>query len=236
MPSLYDIDSIMRRILSFFKWLLIIFFGSSILAVIAFKYLPVPCSPLMFIRMGQQVKQGKRIKMVHHWVPLDSMSAELPLAVWASEDQNFLKHNGFDLEQIKAAWAEAQDGGRQRGASTISQQTAKNVFLWPGHSWVRKGFETYFTVLIEVMWDKRRIMEVYLNTIEMGDGIYGAEAVAHEHFNTTAGRLSRQQCALIAASLPNPLRMNSSQPTKYMLKRQTWILRQMRNLGRFPQE
>ena len=174
--------------------------------------------------------------MVHHWVPLDSISPYLPQAVWACEDQNFMKHNGFDYEQIKAAYEEAQKGGRERGASTITQQTAKNVFLWPDHSWVRKGFETYFTVLIEVLWSKQRIMEVYLNTIEMGDGIYGAEAVAHEHFGCSAAELSKQQCALIAVSLPNPLKMNSGSPSRYMLRRQTWALRQMRNIGAFPME
>ena len=182
----------------------------------------------MFIRMVEQVKDGKQLKMVHEWVSIDNMSPHLPVAVIACEDQNFMKHNGFDFEQIKAAYEEAKKGGRERGASTISQQTAKNVFLWPAHSWVRKGLETYFTVLIEVFWPKRRIIEVYLNTVEMGDGIYGAEAVAHEHFGVSAANLSRQQCALIAVSLPNPRKMNSGAPSRYMLRRQSWALRQMK--------
>lgn len=226
----------LKKIGKFLRWTFILFFGSTILAVVAFRWLPVPCSPLMFIRLVQQVKEGRQLKMVHRWVPLDSISPSLPQAVWACEDQNFLKHNGFDFEQIKAAYEEAQKGGRERGASTISQQTAKNVFLWPAHSWVRKGLETYFTVLIEVFWSKQRIMEVYLNTIEMGDGIYGAEAVAHEHFGCPAAQLSKQQCALIAVSLPNPRKMNSGNPSRYMLRRQTWALRQMRNIGEFPME
>ena len=226
----------LKKITSFFRWVLILFFASSIGAVIAFKYLPVPCSPLMFIRLFQQVKRGEEMKLKHSWVPLDSISPYLPLAVWASEDQRFFNHSGFDLEEIKKAQKEAQNGKRQRGASTISQQTAKNVFLWPTSSWVRKGFEAYFTVLIEVFWDKHRIMEVYLNTIEMGDGIYGAEAVAREHFGCAAKDLNKSQCALIAATLPNPLKFDSSHPSQYMYRRQTWILRQMRNLQKFPEK
>lgn len=215
-------------------WCAVIFFGTSILSVLVFRWAPVPVSPLMLIRVGQQMADGREVKLVHHWEPLDSISPDLPLAVMSSEDQNFLRHHGFDFEQIRAAWAEAQAGGRHRGASTISQQTAKNVFLWPHSDWVRKGLETYFTVLIETFWDKHRIMEVYLNTIEMGDGIYGAEAVAHEHFGCTALQLGRRQCALIAASLPNPLKMDSAHPSRHLYRRQTFVMRQMRNLVRFP--
>jgi monofunctional biosynthetic peptidoglycan transglycosylase len=208
-------------------WILLLFLGSSILSVIAFKYLPVPCTPLMFIRAFEQIGRGEEIRMKHQWVDMEDISNNLPLAVWASEDQRFLIHSGFDIQEIKTVIKENE----HRGASTISQQTAKNIFLWPESSWLRKGFEVYFTMLIEVFWDKERIMEVYLNSIEMGDGIYGAEAVAHEHFNCTAANLTKQQSALIAASLPNPLKFNSSKPSRYMYKRQTWILRQMRNLG-----
>ncbi|MBQ7157335.1 MAG: monofunctional biosynthetic peptidoglycan transglycosylase [Bacteroidaceae bacterium] len=217
-----------------FMWLMIAFFGSSILFVILYKYVQVPASPLMFIRCGQQVMNGEQLRMKHEWVPLDSISADLPLAVWASEDQNFMKHNGFDFEAIKQALLERDR--RIRGGSTISQQVAKNVFLWPSSTWVRKGFEAYFTVLIELVWGKERIMEVYLNTIEMGDGIYGAEAVAVEHFGVHAKDLTRNQCALIAATLPNPIRFDSSHPSSYMYRRQSWILRQMRWLGTFPRE
>ena len=145
----------------------------------------------------------------------------------ASEDQRFLEHSGFDFDAIKQAARENSKGKRRRGASTISQQTAKNVFLWPTSSWVRKGFETYFTLLIELLWSKERIMEVYLNTIEMGDGIYGAQAVAEHHFGTTAQKLTKGQCALIAASLPNPLRFDSGNPSSYLRKRQRQIMRQM---------
>ncbi len=216
------------------RWTFILFFGSSVFFVLLYRWVPVPCSPLMFIRLGQQVIHGESPKLKHQWVDADSISKELPLAVWASEDQNFFNHNGFDFAQIKIALKESSEGKRERGASTISQQTAKNVFLWPSHSWMRKGLEVYFTILIETFWSKERIMEVYLNTIEMGDGIYGAEAVALEHFGVPARRLTRNQCALIAVSLPNPRRMNSANPTSYMRRRQSWVLQQMRWLGPYP--
>ena len=166
----------------------------------------------------------------HHWVPMEQISPSLPIAVMASEDARFSEHHGFDYKAIEhAAMRNMKHPEKQKlGASTISQQTAKNVFLWPGRSWVRKGFEVYFTLLIELMWSKERIMEVYLNSIEMGDGIYGADAVAEWHFNTTAANLTKAQCALIAASLPNPRRFNSARPSGYMLKRQSRILREMR--------
>lgn len=213
---------------------MLLFFGSSILAVVIYKWCPVYVTPLMLIRCAQQVYHGDTLRLKHHWVPLDSMSIYLPVAVMASEDQRFLTHNGFDLIEIDKALQERRSGKRYRGGSTISQQTAKNVFLWPSHSWVRKGLEVYFTVLIETLWSKQRIMEVYLNTIEMGNGIYGAEAVALEHFGCQAKDLTRRQCAMIAVSLPNPIRMDSSAPSSYMYRRQSWVLRQMRWLGEFP--
>ena len=184
----------------------------------------------MFIRWAQQVKAGEETKWYHHWVPLEEISPSLSLAVMASEDANFLTHHGFDFKAIEHAAMRNMKHPEKRkmGASTISQQTAKNVFLWPGRSWVRKGFEVYFTTLIEVMWSKERIMEVYLNSIEMGDGIYGADAVAQQHFNTTAKELTPAQCALIAATLPNPRRYNSANPSKYMKKRQKRILHEMK--------
>ena len=199
-----------------------------------FKYIPVPCSPLMIIRCYQQVRAGETIKMKHEWVALEDMSPYLPLAVWASEDQNFLNHHGFDFSSIKKALEEKKSKGRVRGASTISQQTAKNVFLWPNSTWLRKTLEAYFTVLLEFFWDKHRIMEVYLNTIEMGNGIYGAEAVAQEHFGVSAKDLTRNQCALIAVSLPNPRKFDSAHPSNYMYRRQSWCLKQMRWLNHFP--
>ena len=192
----------------------------------------------MVIRCCQQVSEGKDLRMVHHWVPLDKISPSLPVAVIASEDANFLRHHGFDYKAIEHAAVRNRKHPEKRklGASTISQQTAKNVFLWPGRSWVRKGFEVYFTTLIELLWSKQRIMEVYLNSIEMGDGIYGADAVAMEHFHTDALNLTRSQCALIAVTLPNPRRFSSKNPSAYMLKRQARIEREMKFVPPFPRE
>jgi len=160
----------------------------------------------------------------------------MPVAVMASEDQRFLDHHGFDFKEIQIAMDESRSGKRNRGASTISQQTAKNVFLWPKHSWFRKGLEAYFTCLIELVWGKERIMEVYLNSIEMGDGIYGAEAVSQLHFSRPASQLTRANCALIAATLPNPIKYSSSNPSSYMLRRQTVIMKQMKHIDVFPKK
>ena len=191
----------------------------------------------MVIRSFQQAASGESIIWHHHWVSLDNISPHLPVAVMASEDQRFLLHHGFDFDAIqKAAKRNRRGGKRKLGASTISQQTAKNVFLWPGRSWTRKGFEVYFTALIELMWSKQRIMEVYLNSIEMGNGIYGADAVAEYHFSKTAQDLSRAECALVAATLPNPRKMDSAHPTPYLRKRRSAIEHEMRFIPTFPKE
>ena len=220
------------------KWIVVAFFASTILSVVALRFLPVYFTPLMFIRCYEQVSEGKDLKLSHHWVPLEKISPSLPLAVMASEDANYLSHHGFDYEAIEHAAKRNREHPEKRklGASTISQQTAKNVFLWPGRSWIRKGFEVYFTTLIELMWSKQRIMEVYLNSIEMGDGIYGADAVAEEHFRTDALHLTKAQCALIAATLPNPRKYSSLHPSAYMLKRQARILREMNYVQKMPKE
>ena len=217
---------------------MVAFFASTILAVIVLRFVPVFFTPLMFIRLAQQQHEGKEMKLNHTWVSLERISPSLPVAVIASEDGKFLQHHGFDFEAIEYAAKRNREQPQKRklGASTITQQTAKNVFLWPGRSWVRKGFEAYFTVLIELFWSKQRIMEVYLNSIEMGDGIYGAEAVAREHFGCTAKDLTRSQCALIAATLPNPRKFSSKSPSSYMLKRQSRILREMKYVPVFPKE
>ena len=207
--------------------MVVAFLGSTILAVVTLRFIPVYFTPLMFIRVGQQITSGESIKLKHHWVSIDEMAEDMPLAVMSSEDQRFLMHHGFDFDAIQQAAKENREGKRKRGASTISQQTAKNVFLWPGRTWLRKGLETYFTFLIEALWSKQRIMEVYLNSIEMGNGIYGAEAVAQEHFGCKASQLTRKQCALIAATLPNPRKFNSAAPSPYMKKRQRRIVKEM---------
>ncbi len=220
------------------KWIVVAFFASTILSVVALRFLPVYFTPLMFIRCSQQIGEGRDLKLSHHWVPLEKISPYLPMAVMGSEDANFLKHHGFDYKAIEHAAKRNREHPEKRklGASTISQQTAKNVFLWPGRSWVRKGFEVYFTFMIELFWSKERIMEVYLNSIEMGDGIYGADAVAEEHFHTDALHLTKAQCALIAATLPNPRKFSSKNPSAYMLKRQARILREMNYVPKFPRE
>ncbi|MBP5561100.1 MAG: monofunctional biosynthetic peptidoglycan transglycosylase [Muribaculaceae bacterium] len=208
-------------------WVLIVFFVSSFLAVLAYKWLPVKYTPLMFIRAHEQWTSSADVVMEHDWIDIDSIPHDMAQAVIAGEDAHFMEHNGFDFKEIYRARLEALEGGRERGASTISQQTAKNVFLWPGHSWFRKGLEAYFTVLIEWMWGKERIMEVYLNSIEMGDGVYGIRAVAARNWDKTPIEMTRKECALVAASLPNPRTMDSSHPNARLTKRQQRILHEM---------
>ena len=210
---------------------MIVFVGSSVLAVAVYRFAPVEVTPLMLIRAVHPVGSDSQKEMqrhwMHDWVPLDRMSKWMPSAVVASEDNRFYTHHGFDTAEIKKVMEESKNGGRQRGASTISQQTAKNVFLWPGHSWIRKGLEAYFTVLIELMWPKERIIEVYLNSIEMGAGIYGAQAAAEYYFGRTAENLSKRQCALIAVCLPNPIKRSPAHPTSYLNRRASKIMRYM---------
>ena len=228
----------MRVIKQFVYWVLALFLSTTILAVVVLRFVPVWLTPLMVIRCAEQTSQGRELKLSHHWVPLEKISPSLPVAVMASEDANFMRHHGFDYKAIEHAAIRNMKHPEKRrlGASTISQQTAKNVFLWPGRSWLRKGLEVYFTALIELLWPKQRIMEVYLNSIEMGDGIYGADAVAIEHFHTDALNLSRSQCALIAATLPNPLRYSSKNPSAYMRKRQARIEHEMKFVSPLPPE
>ncbi|MCI6161280.1 MAG: monofunctional biosynthetic peptidoglycan transglycosylase [Prevotella sp.] len=216
--------------------MVVAFFASTILAVVALRFIPVFFTPLMFIRCIEQKDEGKSLKLKHDWVSLDEMSPSMPVAVMASEDQRFLKHHGFDFNAIEKAAVHNFGSKKKRGASTISQQTAKNVFLWPGRSWLRKGLEAYFTTLVELMWSKQRIMEVYLNSIEMGDGIYGVEAVAQENFGCSAKELTRANCALIAATLPNPRKFSSKNPSEYMVKRKYSIMKQMKFIPIMPAE
>ena len=220
----------MRLIKRIIRGIVVAFFASTILSVVVLRFIPVYFTPLMFIRLVEQAKEGRELRMSHHWVSLDEISEQMPIAVMASEDANFQKHHGFDFKAIESAAKRNKEHPEKRklGASTISQQTAKNVFLWPGRSWVRKGFEVYFTTLIELMWSKERIMEVYLNSIEMGEGIYGVEAVSQENWGISAKDLSASQCALIAVTLPNPRRFSSKHPSAYMQKRQQRILHEMK--------
>ena len=210
------------------KWLAVGFLAISVLSVLVYRWVPVYVTPLMLIRCGESIIDGKTPAIHHRWVPLEEMSKYMPVAVIASEDANFLSHHGFDFDAIRSAAKDMKKGKRRRGASTISQQTAKNVFLTPSSTWLRKGLEAYFTVLIELLWSKERIMEVYLNSIEMGPQIYGVEAVELRHFGCQASELTRANCALIAATLPNPLKFSSLKPSRYMRKRQKQIEHEMR--------
>ncbi|MDO4511386.1 MAG: monofunctional biosynthetic peptidoglycan transglycosylase [Bacteroidales bacterium] len=225
---------IIRRIFRWITFTIIFFFVSTIAAVVILKWLPVYYTPLMFIRAAEQVADGRSIRMEHQWVNLNRVSENMPLAVISSEDSQFLKHKGFDFEEIYKARLTAIRGGKERGASTISQQTAKNVFLWPGHSWLRKGLEAYFTVLIEYIWGKERIMEVYLNSVEMGDGIYGVKAVAEINFDKQPDQLTKRDAALIAATLPNPLKRDSKNPSGELLRRRNRIVQEMNYIKHVP--
>lgn len=222
----------MKRIFKFIFKLLLWLLVFSIGMVFLYKWVPVPVTPLMVIRSVENYQDQKPMGWKHDWVSLDQISKNLQLAVICSEDQNFLKHNGFDVEAIEKAYLDNKKGKRIKGASTISQQTAKNVFLWPQRSWFRKGLEVYFTFLIESIWSKERIMEVYLNSIEMGPGIYGAEAAAIYWYKKPASKLSQYESASIAAILPNPLTYKANPATNYIERRKIWIVRQMGYFGK----
>jgi len=221
-----------RRIFRFFLKVLLWFFAISIGLVILYRFVPVPITPLMVIRLFEQAAdEDREMKLRKDWVPMEEISKNAPQAVYASEDQKFLEHSGFDFEAMKKAWEGNQQGKNIKGASTITQQTVKNVFLWQGRNYLRKGLEAYFTVLVELIWSKERIMEVYLNVIEMGDGIYGIEAASQEFYKKPAANLSRAEAAMIAAVLPNPIRWSPTRPTNYNRQRQAWIMKQMNNLS-----
>lgn len=219
-----------KKIFRFLLKTLLWFVGLSILLVLLYRFVPVPFTPLMAIRI---IEGGTAQQTRHDWVPIEEISDAMKLAVICSEDQNFMSHNGFDYEAIKKAYAGNKSGKRLKGGSTISQQTAKNVFLWPKRSWLRKGMEAYFTFLIETLWSKERILEVYLNSIEMGDGIYGVEAAANYWFNKKAKNLTRHEAASIAVILPNPRVYRASPRSSYLEGRKQWILKQMQNYGTF---
>jgi monofunctional glycosyltransferase len=220
---------ILRFILKLSGW----FFLVSVLSTILFRFVIIPVTPLMLIRSYDQITDSdKELKLKKEWVSIENISSYMPRAVIAAEDQNFENHFGLDLDAIEKAqdYNTKHKGKKMRGASTITQQTAKNVFLWPSRSWLRKGFEVYFTLLIEVIWSKERIMEVYLNVIEMGEGVYGIEAASQEYFNKPAAKLKQGEAALIAACLPNPRRWQPNTPTNYIINRKKWIVKQMNNL------
>ena len=210
------------------KFLIVGFFGLSILSAILFRFIPIPVTPLMLIRCTEQLMdETKPLKLHKDWVSLDQISGNAQLAVICAEDQKYLDHFGFDIEAIKEVLNKKEQKKKIRGASTISQQTAKNVFLWPGRSWIRKGLEVYFTLLIETFWSKERILEVYLNIAEMGEGVYGIQAAGKEYFKKDAKNLNKSEAALIASVLPNPRKYSVKKPSSYIRGRQKWIMRQM---------
>jgi monofunctional biosynthetic peptidoglycan transglycosylase len=204
-------------------WFIILSVGTVVLT----RFIPVYYTPLMFIRAAESTLNGEKPKIVRTWTPIDHISRNMVQAVIASEDNLFMHHHGFSVEDIQKAMEHNKKGKRIHGGSTISQQTAKNVFLWPGRTWVRKGLEAYFTVLIEFFWSKERIMEVYLNVIETGKGIYGVQAASETYFGKDASRLSKSQAALIAVCLPNPRRFSPAHPSPYILRRKNQIVNLM---------
>jgi monofunctional biosynthetic peptidoglycan transglycosylase len=222
------LQKLWRTLLKIALWFLVI----SIASVILFRWVPVPFTPFMLLQCAAQARDDKReVKLKKNWVPIEEIAPCLQIAVICAEDQNFLEHYGFDFDAIEKAIKHNKTHKRKRGASTISQQTAKNLFLYDGRNWFRKGLEVYFTFLIETFWSKEHIMEVYLNIIEFGDGIYGAEAASQYFFNIPAKKLSRHQAALLAAVLPAPRRLSVKNPSAYVRKRQQWIISQMNNWG-----
>ena len=221
----------MRLFKYLLKLILIGFFGVTILWVLLLRFINPPVTLLMIERGFQRKAAGKDWKIDKHWVSFDEMSINIKKAAVASEDQLFLEHRGFDLRAIEIAIDKNQHSKKLIGGSTISQQTAKNVFLWPGRSYIRKAFEAYFTILIEALWSKERIMEVYLNVIEMGDGIYGIEAASETYFKRHASQLNKQQAALIVGVWPNPLKWSPVKPTQYIRHRSYLIMKNMRRLG-----
>jgi monofunctional glycosyltransferase len=219
--------SLTTRLFRILKIGAIFFFLSTIITTVIYRFVAPPVTPLMIMRVIGQLAEGEKLKMNKHWVSYAEISPNLVKAVITSEDNNFMEHNGVDFAAIEKARKLNERSKKLRGASTISQQTAKNVYLWLGRNYLRKGLELYFTGLIELTWSKERIMEVYLNVIEMGDGIYGAEMASQTYFHKPAKYLTRSEAALIASVLPNPRKWSPIYPTPYILHKRNWILRYM---------
>ncbi len=223
-----------KRIFNFFKWILkfaIFFFVSTVLVVFSMRWINPVTSSIMVQRQISGLFDGEFELIKYHWVDYDDVSKFMPIAIVAAEDQNFPKHFGFDFKQIEKALKENKRGRRVRGASTITQQVAKNLFLWEGKSFLRKGIEAYFTLLIELLWDKQRILEVHMNIAEMGDKIFGVGTASVAYFKKPAASLNIRQAALLAAILPNPKKYSAVKPSGYVRGRQNWIVRQINSLG-----
>lgn len=223
----------LKKGLRFLLFVAFIFFFSSFGYVLYLRWFPPLTTPLLVIRAIEArspEQEKKEFTIVADWASYGSISKHAKLAVIASEDQRFANHGGFDYKAIQKAYSNNRKGKKIRGASTISQQVAKNVFLWPERSWLRKGLEVYFTVMIETFWPKKRILEMYLNIAELGDGIFGVEAAAQHYYARSAENLTQAEGAMFAAVLPNPRKYSVKKPTRYILKRQAWIRKNMRRL------
>jgi monofunctional biosynthetic peptidoglycan transglycosylase len=221
-----------NKIVQFLRKVVLWFLGISLGLVLLFKFVPVPYTPLMLTRSIENKLAGNDMVCSHDWVPIDHISKNLQKALIASEDGRFLTHHGFDFEAIQKAMENNEQGKKLKGGSTISQQTAKNVFLWQGRSYLRKGLEAYFTVLIELIWGKERIMEVYLNSIEMGDGVYGAQAACQYWYRKDASSLTKIQAAGIAAILPNPRKYKATNSSAFINRRKNRIVKHMGYVGK----
>ena len=214
----------------YLRWALRVVGGFIVITVVwvgVLRFVNPPLTWLMIQRGFERTSDDREWKITKQWVRYENLSDNLKRAAIAGEDAHFMEHWGFDTKAIADAYQRNKDGGRLRGGSTISQQTAKNVFLWPKRSWVRKGFETYFTVLIELLWGKKRILEVYLNVIETGDGLYGAEAATQHYYGRSAKSLTKRQAALLIAVLPNPRRWTPVKPTAFINRKTSTIVRYM---------
>jgi monofunctional biosynthetic peptidoglycan transglycosylase len=220
-----------KRGLRFLAWGVLGFLAFNILLILFLRFVPPPVSSIRIQRRVASWFEPGPYTSRHAWKRLEDISPSMGLAVIAAEDQNFPEHSGFDWQAIEKALAHNEKSRRKRGASTVSQQTAKNLFCWESRSYLRKGAEAWFTLLIELGWSKRRILEVYLNIVEFGDGIFGVEAASQAYFRKPAKRLTPSECALLAAVLPNPHRFKANAPSPYIQGRQAWILRQMQQLG-----
>jgi monofunctional biosynthetic peptidoglycan transglycosylase len=226
--------SFKQRLSRFFKWILkaaIIFFVSTVLLVFVMRWIHPVTSSIMIQRQIKSIVSGDFELVNYHWVSYDDVSKFMPIAIVAAEDQNFPKHFGFDFKQIEKALKQNKRGKRIRGASTITQQVAKNLFLWEGKSFVRKGIEAYFTLIIELLWSKQRILEVHMNIAEMGNNIFGVGTASLAYFKKLPDKLTKSQAALLAAVLPNPNKYSVTKPSGYVRGRQNWIIRQINSLG-----
>jgi len=233
MVSYHNPKKNLVSILIILKWVLIVFLVITILSVLSLRWMSPPTTSFMLQHnFSSWLNDKKSFKISYRWVDLNKISIHAPIAVVAAEDQKFPVHWGFDRESIEEAWVERANGIRVRGASTISQQVAKNLFLWPGRSFFRKGVEAYFTALIELLWPKSRIIEVYLNVAEFGNGVFGIAAAGKTFFQKPPIRLTRWECALLAAVLPNPKRFRAARPSNYVLRRTEWIYKEMDRLDR----